>query len=338
MEITDFAPVLIPTLNRYEHFKRCLESLERCKWADKTVVYVALDYPPSEKYVEGWKKNDEYLHVKEENNGFKSLIVYRRKENYFFSGKGNLRTAINDLPKEYDTFIFTEDDNEFSPCFLDYTNQNLQKYRDDPFIFTICGYLPKQHIFHTDYSQFFADRYIAWGVGHWKHKFQEYQKYATKDTIIKLVKDKKVRKYFEDDKLEVILSSLVKMSKGGPMLGDVIVASYMVYKGMRNILPTKSMVRNHGWDGSGQHGGFVAGYIEQEICTNADYVMNEAPSSFTKEFEEDMHHSRRSRKRSLNEYASAISWYLYKYTGIFCEFKYLHDLGKYIKNNLHGIK
>ena len=52
-----FAPVIIPTLNRYEHFRKCLESLEACTGAEKTDVYVALDFPPSEKYVEGWKIN-----------------------------------------------------------------------------------------------------------------------------------------------------------------------------------------------------------------------------------------------------------------------------------------
>ena len=51
-----YAPVVIPTLNRFEHFKQCLESLERCNNADKTEVYVALDYPPSDKYVEGGEK------------------------------------------------------------------------------------------------------------------------------------------------------------------------------------------------------------------------------------------------------------------------------------------
>ena len=51
MEINHYAPVIIVTLNRYEHFKRCLDSLEKCTGANKTDVYVGLDYPPSEKYV-----------------------------------------------------------------------------------------------------------------------------------------------------------------------------------------------------------------------------------------------------------------------------------------------
>ena len=61
MKIKQYAPVVIPTLNRYKHFKACLESLEKCKYADKTNVYVSLDFPPSDKYKEGWLKISEYL-------------------------------------------------------------------------------------------------------------------------------------------------------------------------------------------------------------------------------------------------------------------------------------
>lgn len=59
-----YAPVLIPTLNRYDHLRRCLESLSRCSWAEYTDVFVALDYPPEqnrEKYEDGWRQNRAYL-------------------------------------------------------------------------------------------------------------------------------------------------------------------------------------------------------------------------------------------------------------------------------------
>ena len=48
--LSQYAPVLIPTLNRYEHLKQCLESLSKCSLAEHTEVYIALDFPPSEKY------------------------------------------------------------------------------------------------------------------------------------------------------------------------------------------------------------------------------------------------------------------------------------------------
>ena len=48
-----FYPVIIYTLNRYEHFRRCVESLARNTHAEQTELVIGLDYPPSEKYVEG---------------------------------------------------------------------------------------------------------------------------------------------------------------------------------------------------------------------------------------------------------------------------------------------
>ena len=105
MKITYYAPVVIPTLNRYEHFRRCLESLERCTGAEKTNIYVGLDYPPSDKYVEGWKKIDCYLAEKEKNNGFNRLIVYRRTHNCGIGKPGCNYSQLKDVVKEkYDRF------------------------------------------------------------------------------------------------------------------------------------------------------------------------------------------------------------------------------------------
>lgn len=339
-EIKVYAPVIIPTLNRDVHFKRCLESLERCTGADKTTVYVALDYPPSEKYAEGWKKIDDYLKVKEVSNGFGELIVIRRDHNYGVCHEnGNYETLIREIKKQYDRYILTEDDNEFSPCSLEYFNKNLERYKDDPSIFKVCAYLSlKDELQPNNYTQFRAKRHVAWGVGQWRKKMDEYYDITNRDHIIMLTRDKRVQEYFEKNKYEGILVSLVKMSKGAPILDDVIVAAYLVYRNMRCILPTQSMVRNHGWDGSGQHGGYVAGYKEQKICLNAKYVMMEAPESFTSQFEADMYKNRRFHKRNLNELSTAITWYLYKFTGIMCEFKLLHDICKYIKNRVNDSK
>ena len=76
------APVVIPTLNRYTHLRRCVESLEDNTWAEYTDVFISVDFPPEEKYEEGHKKVVEYLKKKENNNSFKSLNLYFQKTNY----------------------------------------------------------------------------------------------------------------------------------------------------------------------------------------------------------------------------------------------------------------
>lgn len=336
MEIKQYAPVVIPTLNRYEHFKRCLESLEKCTGANNTDIFIALDYPPTEKYVDGWKQIDSYLLGKEKTNGFRNLYVVRREHNYGIGHKNsNANLLLNDIKNNYECYIFTEDDNEFSPCFLEYMNQNLERYKDDPSIFRVCGYLPFKYNFTDEYSQFKAQRYIAWGVGCWRHKDGDYLSYTNSENILRLVKSKNVQNYFEKRKEESILFSLLKMSKGGQLLGDVIVDSYICYKGLRCILPTKSMVRNHGWDGSGQHGGYVFGYKEQDIQSCSQYLLNEAPASFTTQFEDNLILFSKKKKRDPNGWFAYFSWYIFKYIKVYCEFKYLHDFGKYIKNKLY---
>ena len=48
-----YAPVLITTLCRSEHFVRLIKSLKANDWAQYTDVYIAVDFPPSEKYHNG---------------------------------------------------------------------------------------------------------------------------------------------------------------------------------------------------------------------------------------------------------------------------------------------
>lgn len=340
MEIKSYAPVIIPTLNRYEHFKQCLESLERCSGAELTEVFVSLDFPPSDKYVDGWDRTTEYLLSKEKNNGFKKLKVFYQKKNLGITGpNNNYRFLYNYVQERYDTFIESEDDNEFSPSFLEYMNQNLEKYRNDNSIFCICGYLSmKDKCDDSQYSQFRSERYVAWGVGFWSSKIKDYYYFRSKENVGQLTEPFKVQNYYTMDKRESVLSSIVAMSKGAPILGDITLGAYLRLRDMRCILPTKSKVRNHGWDGSGSHGGIVNGYSIQEIDTNTNYVMIEAPDSFGQEYDDRMHLRRRSRKLTLNEQAGRVTWYLYKYTGIFCQFKWLHDYCKKIKNKLYGNK
>lgn len=52
--IENFSPVLICTLNRYVHFKRCIESLSACTYADKTDLFIGLDYPLKDEHWEGY--------------------------------------------------------------------------------------------------------------------------------------------------------------------------------------------------------------------------------------------------------------------------------------------
>lgn len=117
-----YAPIYIPTLCRSEHFQRCIESLKTNTWAKYTDVYIALDYPPSEKYRNGYEKICKYL-SESDFSCFKSFNVVKRKKNY---GAGlNSRKMREFISERYDRWIFAEDDIFFSPIFLEYMDLSL---------------------------------------------------------------------------------------------------------------------------------------------------------------------------------------------------------------------
>lgn len=249
---TIYAPVMIPTLNRYEHFKRCLESLEKCTDADKTVVYVGLDYPPSDKYIEGWQKIDSFLAEKEICNGFKSLIVFRREHNCGVGKEGsNPQLLTNEIRKTHDRYIFTEDDNEFSPNFLQYMNWGLSEFKDNPNVYAICGF--KEVPIEIESNNVFAHtRFNAWGFGSWFDRHEKAQKFRHKDNLLKHVNALPITTIFNSEEL-LHAFHVLRMVNRNVLYGDTMRGCIPKQERMC-IFPLINKVKNHGLDGSGQHG------------------------------------------------------------------------------------
>ncbi len=278
MLIKTFAPVIITTLNRFDHFKQCLESLENCKYADETDVYIALDYPPSEEYEEGWKLIDRYIRDKEKQNGFKNLIVYRRTENYFFSGRGNLRVAINDLPKNVDRYITSEDDNIFSPLFLEYMNLCLEKYEDNPDVVCVTGYSYPVDWSRSEGATIQLQNFnaSAWGWAWWREKKNKIENDFLDEILFHNatidIKNGKYKRLIAPALIEYtdyIKGADVKLQK---RMTDVGMRIYIAMRDKYVVSPLISFVRNKGFDGSGQYCGNNQHLLDNSNALTYDYV------------------------------------------------------------------
>lgn len=249
-----YAPVIIPTLNRYDHFQKCLESLEQCVDADKTTVYIGLDYPPSEKYVDGWKRIDSYLKEKEEHHLFRELIVIRREVNCGILGeKSNGRLLHNQLKKEgYDRCIFSEDDNLFAPNFLVYMNKGLDIFYGDDDVLCICGYTHPYSLKFKDNTFFFHNVYCsAWGVGEWIHKVDEYRRWTDPKKFRDSFSLSNLMKIFKVGRRKVLIYlNLCKNYEPVPMT-DYNMGVYAALNDKNVVCPKISLVRNIGCDGTG---------------------------------------------------------------------------------------
>jgi hypothetical protein len=267
--MNQFAPVVIPTLNRYEHLKRCVESLAACTDADKTDLYIALDYPFKEEHWDGYRKIKSYI---SDIKGFRSVNIINRDTNY--GVVKNLFDALSFVFKLSDKIIMSEDDNEFSNDFLSFLNKGLNVYKERDDIFSICGY-NYPVIINENYLQ---DIYIwkgfsAWGIGIWKEKWEKVD-FSEKDALNKVYKFllnlNYVIKY--NRTANHYIPNLIKMLKEKTLHGDGYINMYQFLNKMYCVFPTISRVRNFGHDGSGAHCNYTESdlYREQEIYYGND--------------------------------------------------------------------
>lgn len=253
-----YAPIIIPTLCRFTHFKRCVESLKKSADAKYTELYIGLDYPLKREHVEGYEQIKKY--IEKELDGFATVKVFERKSN--LGAMENMRCLIQEVFEEHDRYIFTEDDNEFSPNYLEYMNRCLQKYEDDEEVLAISGYKYPLDMSGFTGNTFTSNMYFAaFGYGIWKRKYQQMEKDICMDFFSHQYKNgslmKKLMNQGENQYCNFVkgmlgyTSELVKDNEIEMI--DVAFGVYMFMTGKKMIFPTVSKVRNWGYDNSGVH-------------------------------------------------------------------------------------
>ncbi len=256
------APVLIVTLNRYSHLRRCIESLQRNKLAKDTDLYIGLDYPPGQEYEAGYEQVLNYLNGGID--GFHEVVIVKQSVNKGIDG--NFKVIQNAAYEKYDRYIYSEDDNEFSSNFLEYMNRSLEKYNDDDTILAVAGYnypigttLFKGNVFKCE--TYFA----AYGYGIWKQKEEEMRKHLNMSVFLKLYKDNGYMKELARKSKNQYVNMVKGMLKYTPDLiygdqlrqVDLSYGLYMAASGMKMVYPVISKVRNWGYDGTGVNCGEV---------------------------------------------------------------------------------
>ena len=314
-----YAPIIIPTLNRFEKLKDCIDSLVECTGAEQTDVYISLDYPPTEKYYDGYNKIRLYLG--QENPGFKSYNVFYQKQNLGpFENRDFLRKQISD---KYDRYIYTEDDNVFSPCFLDYINKGLELFEENQNVLVLCGYRPETH--EDDSPNNVCESYVyeSWGYGTWFYKENRIRDQINRNRFREILKDYGICYSMYTNRpdlfrylFEAALSEPKDINgefkgylyKNGTLADiDHTYSPIMYITDCYSVVPSESMVRNTGVeDLSGNHTCTWNSYeySKQVICKNRtfDFVL-----------ERSLHPYKELDKLSKPDYRPAVrAWFLRK--------------------------
>lgn len=255
------APMIIPTLSRYEHFVRCIESLKKNTQFMETEFYISVDYPASEKHYEGHKKITNYL-AHNIADKFENMHIFYQKSN--LGPYQNYKFLRQQISKKYDCCIYSEDDNEFSPNFLEYINEGLMRYQDDQSILAICGYRDEKKWENGNCNVEKVSEFCAWGYATWMNKLDKCERWINRDNLKVLLKDGGLCKWLYKNRyksyfilLEALLASPNDKSnvyineKGNIQLMDHTIELYLIANQKTVIVPKISKVRNWGFDGSG---------------------------------------------------------------------------------------
>lgn len=244
------APVMITTYSRLHHLQRALEALKKNELADETTVYVYLDGPRSgdEEKVDAVRK---YLKTV---TGFGAFHVVARQQN--LGAHENAKQANYEVLDKHGSMIRMEDDIVTAQGFLRFMNLALAKYKDDRNVFSISGYCPPIKI-PDDYKNdvFFIRRFNGWGCGLWRDRLDDAYRQITPDEFDKFSANKKLSASFVKGGGKDMLVMLEAVAYGRLDAGDVVGMYNQFIKDQYTLYPTKSLVQNIGFDGSGVHCG-----------------------------------------------------------------------------------
>ena len=254
----EYAPVFVTVYDRPSHFKRCIESLSKNIYASETTLFISSDGPKDSQSLERITMVRDHI---KNISGFKRVIPFTAEEN---TG-GAIRRKVRDRVYDFsDRYIFSEDDNVFSPHFLGYMNSALDIYEDDDRIRAISGYMypgfPSKQL-----RPILMKVFAAWGVGLWRDKDVLTPDFNQITFAKEIFADRELFNKINYG-LPHIASMLKQIAEGQLIAADVTRSALLFKYDWYCVFPSKSMVRNIGNDGTGEHCGVNSTYSDQEIC------------------------------------------------------------------------
>lgn len=161
-------PVVLIAYNRPDALKRALEALAADDLAAGTDLFIRIDGPKGPQDAD---KVEAVREIARQARGFRSVDVAWAEEN-----RGLAASVIAGVEQVLDfseTVIVVEDDLVVHPGFLTYLNAGLERYKDVPEVFSVCGYTNDVRIpAGYPYDAYFCTRSSSWGWATWRDRWQ----------------------------------------------------------------------------------------------------------------------------------------------------------------------
>lgn len=247
----NLAPVVVFAYNRPGHLRETLSALSRASLADRSEVWVFSDGPKSAAATSAVAAVRAELADAARRCSFAALHVVESEGNLglarsIISGVGRVLARAGRV-------IVLEDDLIVSPDFLQFMNDCLDHYRDDPAVGSVTGFCPIEKMpagFQGDV--FMVNRNSSQGWGTWSDRWQDVDWTAGGAAV--LAADRRLRRRFNSAGSDRY-ARLLRQLDGRIDSWSIRFGLWQFLAGRGTIYPTVNRVGNIGYDGTGVHSG-----------------------------------------------------------------------------------
>ena len=245
-----YAPILLFAYNRPAHLKRCMESLQQNTLAAESDLYVISDDAKNKEARSGVDAVRRYLAtLNEQPNGFKSVTIIERTANWGLAD--NIVEAVTRFTKDFGRVIVVEDDLVLAPYFLQFMNDALETYKDEPRVGHIqaCDFTNNKELPMT----FLIKWTGSWGWGTWDRAWQYYNPNGLQ--LLQQLEERKLTKTFDFNGKYGFTRMLRRQIAGLNNSWAIRWNASLFLNDMLSLNVGRSLVQNEGFDNSGTNCG-----------------------------------------------------------------------------------
>ena len=240
------APILLFVYNRPEHTLRGLQSLQRNALAKESDLYIYSDAPRSE---QDRPLVEEVRQLVRGVTGFKSVSVLERTENWGLAR--NIIDGVTTMTERYGRVIVLEDDLVLAPHFLQFMNDALETYKDEPRVGHIqaCDFTKDASLPPTFLIQWTG----SWGWATWQRAWRHFQPDGR--LLLQALKSRHLTRRFDFNGTYGFTRMLRRQVEGKNNSWAIRWNATLMLEDMLSLNVGRSLVQNEGFDGTGTNCG-----------------------------------------------------------------------------------
>jgi hypothetical protein len=238
------APIALFVYNRPRHTAQTVEALQKNVLAEDSHLFIFSDAAKNPAANESVVAVRQFIRTIA---GFKSVTIVERDRNHGLAE--SIINGVTGLCQDFGQVIVVEDDLVTSPYFLSFMNQGLDLYRDESRVISIHGYTfpMKTQLPET----FFIKGADCWGWATWKRGWDLFEPDGS--ALLKELKLRELSAQFDFNGACNYTKMLSNQCKGRNDSWAIRWYASAFLADKLTLYPGRSLVRNIGVDGTGEH-------------------------------------------------------------------------------------